>query len=183
MRKLWLIFSQATTVALAVLLIVSTLRPDLLPSRDNGGGIVTIRESGGRPANVEAARAATSYSVAARKAMPSVVNIFTSKEMKVPRHPFMDDPRLPALLRRSVGKRTTTGFQPWLRRNRGFGRLCVDQSPCHRGSGRHRGRAQRWSASQSPASRGRSGERPGGAESGSRRICPRSPSGGPTRST
>jgi serine protease DegQ len=99
MRKLWLIFSQATTVALAVLLIVSTLRPDLLPSRDNGGGIVTIRESGGKPANVEPARAASSYSVAARKAMPSVVNIFTSKEMKVPRHPFMDDP----LFRRFFG--------------------------------------------------------------------------------
>jgi len=99
MRKLWLIFSQATTVALAVLLIVSTLRPDLLPSRDNGGGIVTIRESGGKPATVETARAASSYSVAARKAMPSVVNIFTSKEMKVPRHPFMDDP----LFRRFFG--------------------------------------------------------------------------------
>jgi serine protease DegQ len=99
MRKLWLIFSQATTVALAVLLIVSTLRPDLLPPRDNGGGIVTIRESGGKPANVEPARAASSYSVAARKAMPSVVNIFTSKEMKVPRHPFMDDP----LFRRFFG--------------------------------------------------------------------------------
>jgi len=99
MRKLWLIFSQATTIALAVLLIVSTLRPDLLPLRDNGGGVVTIRESGGKPTNVEAMRAASSYSVAARKAMPSVVNIFTSKEMKVPRHPFMDDP----LFRRFFG--------------------------------------------------------------------------------
>ena len=99
MRKLWLIFSQATTIALAVLLIVSTLRPDLLPLRDNGGGVVTIRESGGKPANVETMRAASSYSVAARKAMPSVVNIFTSKEMKVPRHPFMDDP----LFRRFFG--------------------------------------------------------------------------------
>src|ERR1700704_4455950 len=31
--------------------------------------------------------------------MPSVVNIFTSKEVKVPRHPFMDDP----LFRRFFG--------------------------------------------------------------------------------
>jgi serine protease DegQ len=29
---------------------------------------------------------------AAKKAMPSVVNIFTSKEVKLPRHPFMNDP-------------------------------------------------------------------------------------------
>ena len=99
MRKLWLIFSQATTIALAVLLIVSTLRPDLLPTRENGGAIVTIRETGGKPAVVEPTRATGSYSSAARKAMPSVVNIFTSKEMKVPRHPFMDDP----LFRRFFG--------------------------------------------------------------------------------
>jgi hypothetical protein len=31
--------------------------------------------------------------------MPSVVNIFTSKEVKLPRHPFMDDP----LFRRFFG--------------------------------------------------------------------------------
>jgi len=35
----------------------------------------------------------------AQRAMPSVVNIFTSKEVKMPRHPFMDDP----LFRRFFG--------------------------------------------------------------------------------
>jgi serine protease DegQ len=34
----------------------------------------------------------TSFSDAARKAMPAVVNIYTSKEIKVQRQPFMDDP-------------------------------------------------------------------------------------------
>src|SRR5262249_47892702 len=34
----------------------------------------------------------TSYSAAAQKAMPAVVNIYSSKEVKVQRHPFMDDP-------------------------------------------------------------------------------------------
>jgi serine protease DegQ len=97
MRKLWLIFSQATTIALAALLIVSTLRPDLLPPRDNGG--LATGESGAKPASVEPMRGASSYSLAARKAMPSVVNIFTSKEIKTPRHPFMDDP----LFRRFFG--------------------------------------------------------------------------------
>ncbi|MES2273603.1 MAG: hypothetical protein V4487_05390 [Chlamydiota bacterium] len=37
-------------------------------------------------------RKAGSYNEAAKKAMPSVVNIFTSKEVKVPRQPLMDDP-------------------------------------------------------------------------------------------
>ena len=30
MRKLWLIFAQSTTIALAILFVVATLRPDLL---------------------------------------------------------------------------------------------------------------------------------------------------------
>jgi serine protease DegQ len=102
MRKLWIIFAQATTVALAVLLVVSTLRPDLLPKRPSANGsVVTITESGGTQP-VSAATAAPlpgSFSAAARKAMPSVVNIFTSKEVKLPRHPFMEDP----LFRRFFG--------------------------------------------------------------------------------
>jgi serine protease DegQ len=102
MRKLWIIFAQATTVALAVLLVVSTLRPDLLPNRQSANGsVVTITESGGtQPAAASAAaQLPGSFSAAARKAMPSVVNIFTSKEVKEPRHPFMEDP----LFRRFFG--------------------------------------------------------------------------------
>ena len=102
MRKLWMIFAQATTVALAVLLVVSTLRPDLLPKRETANGnVVTITESGGgKPASASpGASLPGSLSGAARKAMPSVVNIFTSKEVKVPRHPFMEDP----LFRRFFG--------------------------------------------------------------------------------
>ena len=37
-------------------------------------------------------RGITSYNAAARRAMPAVVNIYTSKEVQVQRHPFMDDP-------------------------------------------------------------------------------------------
>ncbi|HTS55580.1 MAG TPA: Do family serine endopeptidase [Burkholderiales bacterium] len=102
MRKIWLTFAQATTIALGVLLVVQTLRPDLLPNR-NMGGVLTINESRGRPPSKEEAPAAGkstgSYSSAARKAMPSVVNVFTSKEVKLQHHPFMDDP----LFRRFFG--------------------------------------------------------------------------------
>jgi serine protease DegQ len=88
MRKLWLIFAQTTTICLGVLFAVSTLRPDLLgPASRPTVDVVTTRE-----APVAPARAVASYSEAAKKAMPTVVNIYTSKEAKVQRHPFMDDP-------------------------------------------------------------------------------------------
>ena len=91
MRRLWLIFAQTTTICLAILFVVATLRPDLLtwkvrPNVD----VVTVKE----PAAEPPARRISSYSDAARKAMPAVVNIYTSKETKLQRHPFMDDPVL-----------------------------------------------------------------------------------------
>ncbi len=95
MRKLWLIFSQAVTISLAALFVVVTLRPDLVTWGGRNGGIVTVRETQDGPHD----RPTASLSAAAKKAMPSVVNIFTSKEVKVPRHPFMDDP----LFRRFFG--------------------------------------------------------------------------------
>ncbi|HEX4985590.1 MAG TPA: Do family serine endopeptidase [Burkholderiales bacterium] len=96
MRKLWLIFAQAVTISLAALFVVVTLRPDLVSWSGHGGGIVTVREVADGPRERPSA---LSFSPAARKAMPSVVNIFTSKDVKVPRHPFMEDP----LFRRFFG--------------------------------------------------------------------------------
>jgi serine protease DegQ len=102
MRKLWLIFAQFTTVVLAALLVVQTMRPDLLPLKLQRPGTTTLRDKA--PAQIQiaepaGARPVASYSSAAKRAMPSVVNIFTSKEVKLPRHPFMDDP----LFRRFFG--------------------------------------------------------------------------------
>jgi serine protease DegQ len=88
MRKLWLIFAQTATISLAVLFVVSTLRPDLLSFGGRNGGVVTIRENQNSPG----AASLGSYSVAARKAMGAVVNIFTTKDVKTQRQPFMDDP-------------------------------------------------------------------------------------------
>ncbi|MBX9964764.1 MAG: Do family serine endopeptidase [Burkholderiales bacterium] len=88
MRKLWLIFAQAATISLAVLFVVSTLRPDLLSFGGRNGSVVTIRESQHGVGNAEIG----SYSTAAKKSMGAVVNIFTSKDVKTQRHPFMDDP-------------------------------------------------------------------------------------------
>jgi len=96
MRKLWLIFAQAVTISLAALFVVVTLRPELASWTGHNGGIVTVREAADGPRDRPNV---ASLSPAARKAMPSVVNIFTSKDVKVPRHPFMDDP----LFRRFFG--------------------------------------------------------------------------------
>ncbi|HEU0283235.1 MAG TPA: 2-alkenal reductase, partial [Gallionella sp.] len=90
MRKYWLLFTQTVTIALALLFIIQTLKPELLPGASRSG-VVTLQESA--PQTTEGKIAAMGVSAAAQKAMPSVVNIFTSTVIKTPIHPFMDDPR------------------------------------------------------------------------------------------
>ncbi len=91
MRRLWLIFAQTTTVCLAILFIVATLRPEWLPQRRAGGQtVVPLFEA--PPLDRSAGGAVASYADATRKAAPAVVNVFTSKDIRVPRHPFADDP-------------------------------------------------------------------------------------------
>jgi len=90
MRKYWLLFTQTVTVALALLFIVQTLKPEFLPNAARSG-VVTLQESA--PQAVNDKNLAMGLSTAAQKAMPSVVNIFTSTVIKTPLHPFMEDPR------------------------------------------------------------------------------------------
>ena len=96
-RKLWLIFSQAATISLAVLFVVATLRPEWLgrsglPGAQPGTQVVGLKEAGNPPADKSAPARAGSFSDAVRKATPAVVNIFTAKAVKAPRHPFANDP-------------------------------------------------------------------------------------------
>jgi len=90
MRKHWLLFTQTVTVALALLFIVQTLKPELLPNAARSG-VVTLQESA--PQALDGKNLVMGVSAAAQKAMPSVVNIFTSTVINTPIHPFMDDPR------------------------------------------------------------------------------------------
>jgi serine protease DegQ len=95
MRKLWLIFAQFTTLVLAIVFVVSTLRPDLLPRsqlKDGSGTLVTIKEAAS-DTQTRGEFKPGSFSNAAQAAMPSVVNVFTSKEVKVAPHPLLEDPR------------------------------------------------------------------------------------------
>ena len=89
MRNLWLIFAQTATVAVGVLFVLTTLKPEWLGRPGSGLQVVELRQA--TSSSSVSARAA-SYSDAVRKAVPAVVNIFTSKEIKTPRHPFLDDP-------------------------------------------------------------------------------------------
>ncbi len=88
MRKFWLLFAQATTIGLAVLFVVHTLRPSLLPNAARSG-VVTLYESAMNGGDLPS----VGFSKAAQRVMPAVVNIFTSSEVKTPAAPFMDDPR------------------------------------------------------------------------------------------
>src|SRR6266446_852839 len=95
MYRLWLIFSQAATIAVAALFVVSTFRPEWLPSRPGAQVALSIAQpSSAGPMQVAARTgpAPASYYDAVQRATPSVVNIFTSKEIRVPRHPLLNDP-------------------------------------------------------------------------------------------
>ena len=86
MRKFWLIFAQTVTISLAVLFVLQLFNPNILGMRDK---TVLVKQAETRTSPV----APNSYSVAAKKAMPSVVNIFTSKQIAAPIQPRIDDPR------------------------------------------------------------------------------------------
>ncbi len=91
LRKFWLLFAQACTLVLAALFVVATLRPDLLPRFSGTGSVVLLQQSNGPAATVAAVDgSATSFAAAAKAAMPAVVNIYTSKEIRG-RNPLLDD--------------------------------------------------------------------------------------------
>ena len=91
MRKLWLVFAQAVTLTLAVLFVVSLLKPDWLAWRAQ---VVEVREASGPVASTVSALPAgrpLSFSEAARKAIPSVVNISATRQVRR-RNPLLEDP-------------------------------------------------------------------------------------------
>ncbi|MBK9446047.1 MAG: trypsin-like peptidase domain-containing protein [Betaproteobacteria bacterium] len=87
MKKLWLIFAQTVTVSLAVLFVISTLKPEWLGSSPS---VVTFQESSG--GGSDPGRASGSYREAARKVVPAVVHIFTTQTPRQSRHPLLNDP-------------------------------------------------------------------------------------------
>jgi len=91
MRKTWLIFSQAVTVAVAVLFVVATLKPEWLQRRQIGVAPgLSIQAVPAASVVQSNAVAANSYAGAARRATPAVVSITASKAPA--RSPHGNDP-------------------------------------------------------------------------------------------
>ena len=96
LRKFWLLFAQASTLCLAALFVVATLRPDLLPRLSGRGSNVVLLQTATPVSSAPvAAGHVVSFAEAAKRAMSSVVNIYSSKVVKS-RNPVLDD----SLLRR-----------------------------------------------------------------------------------
>jgi len=94
MRRLWLIFAEFVTVTLAVVFVITLIRPDWNPWRRN---VVEIREAGPLAAILPASSGGAlraSYADAARKATQSVVNIAALRDVHKARNPLGNDPLL-----------------------------------------------------------------------------------------
>ncbi|MFV9475495.1 S1C family serine protease [Advenella sp. RU8] len=111
MHRYWLIFSQTVTVFLAILFTVTTLRPDWLDFKKQAPipasvPTATVKIEPAEPPKETATKAEktkeperlitiiTSYAGAVKVAAPSVVNIYTSKNIE---SPFKNLPDVPAL--------------------------------------------------------------------------------------
>ena len=90
MRRLWLIFAQTVTVALAVLFVLATLKPEWLPEK-HAAAPVTLREAAPAPEG-DPPPGGLSYREAARAALPAVAHIYTTQEVRRSAHPLFDDP-------------------------------------------------------------------------------------------
>jgi Do/DeqQ family serine protease len=94
MRRFWLIFAEFVTITLAIVFVITLIRPDWNPWRRN---VVEIRESvspsGGLVAVSSQGTLRPSYAEASKRAMVSVVNISSSRDVKLPSsHPLANDP-------------------------------------------------------------------------------------------
>jgi len=95
LRRLWLLFAQVSTVGLALLFIVSTLKPDWLKRAPTilatpvAGNVSIQQVSTDLAPSAGRNEALGSYGEAARLAMPAVVSVYTTKEVR--RSQFGDD--------------------------------------------------------------------------------------------
>jgi serine protease DegQ len=91
MQRIWLIFAQSVTACLGLLFVLRLFYPHLL---DTGQAPIVINQVESSPAASSKAGLKDGYSTAAKKAMPSVVNIFTTSKVDTPNphKQFKDDP-------------------------------------------------------------------------------------------
>ncbi len=94
MQRIWLIFAQSVTACLGLLFVLRLFYPQLLASEPASSAAIEIKQVAPEIASSPKAASKSTYSLAAKKAMPSVVNIFTSSKVNAPNphQEFKDDP-------------------------------------------------------------------------------------------
>ena len=76
-KRLWLLFAQFVTLCLAIIFVISTLKPNWLGQLQFSNQIksITLNEANPDPSSVSPG----SYHEAVKVSMPAVVNVFSSK--------------------------------------------------------------------------------------------------------
>ncbi len=119
-RRTWLIFSQAVTVAVALLFVVTTLKPEWLPGGAGGrfapalpaptfiqGAPVPAAGPGAAAGSATVASMSAGYALAARRASPAVVSVTATR---MSRNPHADDPRFREFFRGAPQQRAQMGL-------------------------------------------------------------------------
>lgn len=75
MKKLWILTAQAVTAGVVVFVLAALIAPESLPWR----GRTVVIGNEGAPVAVDRREGAASYSAAALRALPSVVNVYAVK--------------------------------------------------------------------------------------------------------
>ena len=93
MQRIWLIFAQSVTACLGLLFVLRLFYPHLLENKQDAIVINQVESSAASRPSTKTTMVG-SYSAAANKAMPAVVNIFTSSKLTTPspHEQFRDDP-------------------------------------------------------------------------------------------
>ena len=102
MRRFWLLFAQTVTIGLAIWFIVTTLKPDWATGSRTSSRLHIAASKVPLQEVAPGTPTPGSYRDASHRAMPSVVNIFTSKDARPSTPPqVLEDP----LLRKFFGDR------------------------------------------------------------------------------
>lgn len=95
MRRIWLVFSQTVTVAVAVLFVVGTFKPEWLQQRGLVPGVhrATTVDDGNVPVTMATGKSMLQpLSAAARRAAPAVVSVTASRAPTIQGDPRSQDP-------------------------------------------------------------------------------------------
>ncbi len=93
MRRTWLVFSQTVTVAVALLFVLLTFKPEWLPGNGRVAGLPapTLVQVAPAAGGASSTAAQSGFALAARRAAPAVVSVTATKMAR--RNPHAEDPR------------------------------------------------------------------------------------------